>query len=331
MDKFDRIYELDRLLRGRRTPVPLQRIMDELECSEATAKRAIRHLRDRLNAPVRWDRQREGYLYDTDREPRWELPGLWFNADELYALLSSYRLLESIQSGLLDEYVRPLRDRLQRMLRNRRAGHPQIERRVRILPAASRDLPGTAFRQVAAALLERKRLRVRYRARSGDGPTERDVSPQRLVHYRSNWYLDGWCHLRQALRSFSVDRIEVLDVVDAPTLDLPDDELDAFFATAYGIFGGEPTDTAILRFTPYAARWVADEQWHPKQVHAWLDDGRYELRVPYGDPTELIMDVLKWGPEVEVVGPDGLRAKVGQRLQEALDAYRTDGDRGITE
>lgn len=331
MDKFDRIYELDRLMRGRRTPVPLQRIMAELECSPATAKRAIRHLREQLGAPIRFDREREGYVYDGEREARFELPGLWFNPDELYALLASYQLLDAIRAGALGDYVRPLRDRLQRMLRNRRAGHPEIEQRVRILPSASRPLPAAPFRQVAAAVLERKRLHVRYRARSQDAPTERTVSPQRLVHYRSNWYLDGWCHLRDGLRSFSVDRLEVLDVDDAPALDLPDDELDAFFATAYGIFGGAPTATAVLRFSPYAARWVADEQWHPEQTHTWLDDGRYELRVPYGDPTELIMDVLKWGPEVEVVGPDGLRAKVGERLQEALAAYRTDGDRGITE
>lgn len=321
MDKLDRIHELDRLLSGRRTAVSLEYITDHLECSEATAKRAIRFLRDRFDAPIRWDRVRHGYYYDAPQEQSFQLPGLWFNADELYALLSSYRLLESIQTGLLDEYVKPLRERLQKMLRNRRAGHPEIEKRVRILPIAHRKVPGSAFRQVAAALLERKRIRVAYSARSTDAPTERDLSPQRLVHYRSNWYLDAWCHLRDGLRSFSIDRIEVLDIVDGAALALPDRMLDEHYATAYGIFSGEPTATAVLRFTERAARWVADEQWHPDQTATWLECGGFELRVPYNDPTELIMDVLKWGQDVQVVAPDALRTRVATRLRDALAQY----------
>lgn len=323
MDKFDRIFQLDRLLRGRRRPVSLERIQQELECSSATAKRAIQHLRNHLNAPVRWDRERRGYLYSEDRESGYELPGLWFNADELYALLSSYRLLESIQSGLADEYVKPLRERLQRMLRNRRAGHAEVERRIRILPSAVRPLPAQAFRQVAAGLLERKRLHVRYDARGSSGVSERHVSPQRLVHYRSNWYLDAWCHLRDGLRSFAVDRIEVLDVVDGGAIDVPDAELDAWFASSYGIFAGAPQGVALLRFTPHAARWVADETWHPEQQARTLPDGGIEFEIPFGDPTELIMDVLKWGPDVEVVAPPELRTRVAARIEATLTRYAT--------
>lgn len=50
-------------------------------------------------------------------------------------------------------------------------------------------------------------MRIRYHSRSKDERTERVVSPQRLIYYRDNWYLDAWDHLREALRSFSIDRI----------------------------------------------------------------------------------------------------------------------------
>jgi len=51
------------------------------------------------------------------------------------------------------------------------------------------------------------------------------------------------------------------------------------------------------------ARWVADEQWHPRQTGRFLEGGRYELQVPYSDPCERVMDILKFGAEVEVVAP----------------------------
>lgn len=69
------------------------------------------------------------------------------------------------------------------------------------------------------------------------------------------------------------------------------------------------------------SRWVADEQWHPQQAGRFLEDGRYELRVPYSDPRELVMDILKHGPDVEVMAPSELRAAVADRLRAASGQY----------
>ena len=97
--------------------------------------------------------------------------------------------------------------------------------------------------------------------------------------------------------------------------------LDRHFAGAYGIFAGEPKFTAVLRFTPQRARWVAEEEWHPRQEGKMLDDGCYELRVPYADPRELIGDILRHGPEVVVIGPPALREEVARRLEATLKQY----------
>jgi predicted DNA-binding transcriptional regulator YafY len=69
------------------------------------------------------------------------------------------------------------------------------------------------------------------------------------------------------------------------------------------------------------SRWVADEQWHPEQVGKWIGE-HYELHVPYANPTELLMDILKYGPDVEVVAPAALRTMVEERLRQALQQYR---------
>jgi predicted DNA-binding transcriptional regulator YafY len=168
-------------------------------------------------------------------------------------------------------------------------------------------------------VLERRQLTFRYRARTSGSEGQRTVSPQRLTHYRENWYLDAFDHDRKALRSFAVDRITQPQVLDAVADDVAEAELDAHLAGSYGIFAGPPKAWATLVFSPRAARWVADEYWHSRQEGRFLADGRYELRVPYSNARELLMDVLRYGPDAEVAAPPALReeAKILLRLAAA--------------
>ena len=322
MDKFDRIYELHSLLKAHRHPVSLQAIQEKLECSESTARRIVDALRDRFAAPIEYDRERNGWHYDHAQRQLYELPGLWFSADELYALTVSHNLLANLQPDILSSYISPLKNRIENILQHKRAGHPDIARRIRIFQQAARPTDLDQFRRIAGATIERRQLRILYHGRERDQTSERTVSPQRLTYYRSNWYLDAWCHLRDGLRTFSLDRAHVVEVNDTPAEDIADETLDAHFASTYGIFAGPPKQIAVLRFTPTAARWVADEHWHPDQQGEVLPDGSYELHIPYSDPRELVMDILKYGEEVEVVAPEALREQVRQKLRAALDNYK---------
>jgi predicted DNA-binding transcriptional regulator YafY len=83
---------------------------------------------------------------------------------------------------------------------------------------------------------------------------------------------------------------------------------------------------ALLRFSKERARWVADERWHPEQVGQYLVDGRYELRIPYRQDKELVMDILRHGAAVEVISPDTLRLAVQEQLQRAIAQYKQPSD-----
>jgi len=321
MDRTERFQRIDRLLRERRS-VPLALILERLEVSRATFKRDLEYLRERCNAPIVFDRELGGYRYDEPADgPRFALPGLWFSAAELHALVTLERLVEGLQPGLLAAHVGPLKERLRAMLGASAADADAVVQRVRLLGLGQRRVAPAPFEVVAGALFTRCRLRLRHFNRATDRHSERTVSPQRLVHYRNNWYLDAWCHLRCALRSFAVDAIEQAEALDSPVREIGDRELEAHFAGGYGIFTGEPTAVARLRFSPERARWVAAEQWHPEQQSAWLPDGSYRLEVPYSDDRELVMDILKHGAEVEVEGPAELRRRVAHLLADAVRRY----------
>lgn len=321
MGQTERLHKIKKRLDAGRC-LGRQALLDEFEISVATLKRDIAYLRERWGLPVRYDAARAGWLLDRSAQPAgapYELD-LALREDEIHALLAMQQLLAGLEpGGVLAPRLAPLRHRLTRLLeRGLRAPPTDVARRIRVLALGARRLPLPHYQAVAHALLARRRLHIAYRARGGGVTTQREVSPQRLVHWRDNWYCDAWCHLREQLRIFSVDAIEDVQVLDQPALDLPDDELDALLTGGYGIFAGPARHRARLRFSAERARWVAGERWHPDQRGHHDPQGRWVLDLPYADPRELVMDILRHVPQVEVLWPDELAEEVRRRLVEGL-------------
>jgi predicted DNA-binding transcriptional regulator YafY len=319
MSQMERMYEIDRLLKCRRA-TPLEVFIENTSASRATIIRDLTYMKDRLRAPIIWDRELRGYRLDGP----FSLPAVYLSESEIHALLVLNQLVARIQPSFLDEHLEPLRELLHKLMGPASAGDADLERRIRILQVASRPVSSRHFQIVCRALLGRGRVRIRYYSRARDQETDRVVSPQRLVHYRDNWYLDAWCHSKDGLRSFALDAILEAVGVEEAALQVPDDQLDRELGAGYGIFSGEQVRTAVLRFTPEMARWVSREKWHRLQEGSFGADGSYTLEVPYSAERELVMDIMRFGPEVEVLGPPELRESVSAALKKALSAYSSE-------
>lgn len=311
MDRTERFYKIDQLLQERRI-ASFAQIQEALGVSRATVKRDLQYLRDRFSAPLVYDRDAGGYRFEQPaaHAPKYELPGLWFNASEIHALLMMRHLLEEVQPGLLGPHIAPLQTRLNSLLGSRDDAPEDIARRIRIVHATRRQADLRHFEILASALLGRHRLSIRHWHRGTDTETEREISPQRLIWYRGNWYLDAWCHLRGGIRSFAVDAIRQATLLDRKAKEITQKALDAVLGAGYGIFAGTKVEWAKLRFSPEHARWVAHEQWHPEQKSTLAADGSCLLEIPYANPTELVMDILRHGTGVEVIGPASLRKRL---------------------
>jgi predicted DNA-binding transcriptional regulator YafY len=323
MERTERFYKIQNLLRSRHF-VSMQDFLSELGVSRATFKRDLEYLRDRMCAPIVYDRDQKAYGFDpaVSDSTLWQLPGLWFSADELQALLTMDRLLGDLQPGVLSELIAPLRKRLRGLLESGEHSAEDIARRIKILSMGSRRVAPAHFRTIATAVLTRKRLRLRHQRRQDGEVIDREVSPQRLVHYRDNWYLDAWCHKRQALRTFGLDAIETaMAVPDKDVKEISEDTLERHFASGYGIFAGSATRDAVLQFGASSARWVSRETWHPEQIGTPQLDGTYLLQFPYAQEPELVMDILKYGADVQVLAPESLRKAVAEKLRAAAKLY----------
>jgi len=321
MDRTERFYRIELLIRNR-GGVSFQALLGELEVSPATLKRDLQYLRDRMDAPIVYDRGEDAYRFAaaaTARPASHELPGVWFSEQEIHALLTMHQLIAGLDAdAVLSRHLQPMLDKLNGMLGANAQESRQMMKRVKIVSAAARPVASRHFELIGSALQKRQRLQLRYHTRGKGTRSERVVSPLRLVHYRSTWYLDAWCHEAGALRRFALDAIERAQRLEQRAKEVALKTVEAELDGGYGIFGGKALRSATLVFDAEPAQWVANETWHPGQTGRWLDDGRYELRLPYADGTELAMDVLRHAGQVEVVGDEALRDAVRSRLVRAL-------------
>ena len=333
MNQLDRLYQLERLLRSRQA-LGRDALIHELEISRATLKRYLEVLRDRMNVPVVYDRDSNTYAISQPADKsqtgtrRQELPGVWFSQQEIIALLTMYQLIAGLDSaGMLQRHLQPILQRLTAMLGSTHMQAQELQRRVRVIGAARREVPSRFFELVGLALTQRRRLQVTYFTRSRNDTSERSLSPQRLVHHRNTWYLDAWCHSSKKLKRFALDAIRDAHILDEPVKEVALSTVEKTMDEGYGIYAGTKLQWATLVFTPWSAIWVAPEQWHPAQKSRKLPDGSLELKVPYTHDDELLMDIQRHGADVRVIAPVDLRDKLLAGLRRAVEQY-ADGAAG---
>jgi predicted DNA-binding transcriptional regulator YafY len=254
-----------------------------------------------------------GYKYTAEE---FNLPGLWFTEREVYSLLLMHSLLDQLQPGFVREQLGPFRDKLRGLLGKSGRGTQSILERMQVGAAPQRPVDPEHFQAICDATLRRRKLRMRYYSRSRGAESDRVVSPQRVIYYRGNWYLDGWCHEKEAMRRFAIDAVRLVSVLEEPAL-----EVASGGTQGYGIFSGPAENTAVLLFDAVAARWIAEEEWHPQQRASVQPNGGLQLEVPYSNPQEILMDILRHGPHVEVVSPASLRNAVAEQHREAAEKY----------
>jgi len=311
---------MEKLLKAGNGFVSSTRLREKLEGSRHTVYRTIETYEIETGAEIEYDSKGKGYRLVKEGGAI-ECGVLRLSPNEILVLLGVMRQLDQLSMTTLEGELRPLRERLVKILRQEHIEASAILERLKVLSVEVRSIDAEIFENCSRALAERRKLKISYLSRSRDELTTRTVSPQHIVCYRDNWYLDAWCHSRNGLRIFSLDRIRQSTVLKEKAKTISNKKLNQHYADAYGIFAGPANAKAVLRFSPNVAKWVSSERWHPEQEGEYLDDGTYELKFPYGHDRELVMDILRYGPDVEVISPKKLRQTVRKSLREALKKY----------
>lgn len=294
-------------------------LAERFEISRKTAQRTIQFLRDRMLAPLAYDAARKGYYYT---EKTFDLPRLRATQEELLSVLLARRLLSRCAGGLISEQIR----RMTRKLFQNSNGHFQITPED-IDEAFSAEWHGHApaapqvFQQVVNALLNRRMLRFSYRSPGTSALTKREAEPHHLQHYMANWVLIAFCHSRTAWRKFYLSRMEGLDVLDTAFSRRPKEDWWHLLEESFGIFQGPKAVKVTLRFTPFRARWIKEQHWHPEQEMTLLPDGGLDLSFPVADFREVKMKILQFGADVKVMAPEDLANEIREEIGRMQGVY----------
>lgn len=297
-------------------------LCEKVECTAVTLNRLIKILRDQFGAPLINSRQYGGYKYDLKNGEKFELPGMWFKTDEIEALICIESIISSIQKGYLEKTFSAFRKRLELLLDSHDIEIKEWKERFKVIPIAYRKTDNIVFSRTVEAVLHRQKLKISYHKLGEKQPYERVISPQTILRYKDNWYVDAWCHNSEGLRSFTLNRVRNIVILEDKAIDVSLNELEAFFSKSYGIFNGPVENTAEILFSGIAAQIVSEEMWHPDQTGEWKNEETYLLKIPYSSSRELLMDVLRWGENSEVLSPPQLRAEITRVTEDIIKKYK---------
>jgi predicted DNA-binding transcriptional regulator YafY len=320
-DKLIRRLSLVALLLSRRgQPVSAGEIRSRVEgyptMTEEAFKRRFFEDRDelrRLGIAIRAD---EDPLSETSSElyslpaDAYYLEPVALDGDEVAALAACLAVLEDRFA-----YSQPLRLALLSLAQ----GRPEIVTEAEAPPLTVMPEvhePAAALPKLQAAVAERKTVTFAYYAITSDSERERVVDPYGLQLVAGEWYLIGWCHLREALRTFRLSRIrsQVKFHSRRPHDFSPPDDFDlAAYRDRPAWQLTEPRGSARVRISPAMAWWV-EAHWAHCGTMDRADDGSILYETPYADPRPLLGWVLGLADEAELLEPAELRERIAGEL-----------------
>ncbi len=236
---------------------------------------------------------------------------------ETAALLMSRDLLGPARTGAVGSAVTSAFDKIGRVLsRDALRLLDQMRESVGVR-AIGAKLQAPAAEHVALiqkALLDRRRLDMRYYSMSRDEESRRQVDPYHLTVFDGGFYLVGYCHLRKTERVFAVERIRDLKMLAMNFALRPGFSAEEYLKHAWGIVKGEIVPVKVI-FSRSVARYIRDRLWHPSQKFRELSDGRLEMNLRVADTLEVRRWVLGYGPDAELIEPASIRQALREQAE----------------
>jgi predicted DNA-binding transcriptional regulator YafY len=252
----------------------------------------------------------------------YKLPPLIFTPEEAVTVCLGAELTKEMWGKLYEEAAQGAIAKIENVLPDEQRDEVAWARRA--LVTSGLHYPGLAdceplLQTVRGAIRAQKRIRIRYQGSQQTSPLDREVDPYALANSRGWWYVVGFCRLRNEVRSFRVDRILALKVLDSG-FEHPGD----FDARRYLI--PEPRGAAIrarLRFAPAAAHLVLNNRMWWEAVEP-QPDGSALATFSMPDLFWAASLALSYGPAVTVEEPEELRQLVGEWARAAANFYSRD-------
>lgn len=203
----------------------------------------------------------------------------------------------------------------------------KMSKRVSVGVTLIRECNSEYLDTLSKAISSHNPVEIMYRAVSSGDTTLRVVDPYGLTFRFGAWYLIGHCHLRNEVRTFGVDRIRNLRVLDDHFKYPKDWDLEEYLKRGWALQADAEPEEVVLRFDKSIAPWIIDCKFHPLQKMTRQRDGSVLFKVTVAGVAEIQHWVLSFGDKVEVLSPDSLRDAVAAASRRMAAMYSAAGDK----
>ncbi|HLO32869.1 MAG TPA: YafY family protein [Anaerolineales bacterium] len=252
----------------------------------------------------------------------YKIPPLVFSLEEAVAVYLGTSLVSEMWGELYREAAQGAMAKLENILPNEQRGEIDWARHSLIATGLQRSdlnvfLP--VLEDLRRAVHEHHRVDAIYQNTTNMKATRRKIDPYALVFRSGLWYLVGYCHLRAAPRTFRVDRIQKLSILDG-SFQVPEDfQIHNYLKNE---FKDQPVMQARLRFCPQAAHIAASNRvlWESIQDNP---DGSVDVTLTAPDIPWLASMTLSFADLVTVLEPPELRDMVREWAQATANLYQS--------
>jgi predicted DNA-binding transcriptional regulator YafY len=315
---YERFIWFDDRVRQKKYPNTTS-LSKEFEVSVKTAQRDIEFMRDRLNCPLQYDASLKGYFYEDET---FSLPLIYLSSGELLSLMVAKKLLEDMSGSCMADEITSVVDKITSIIQKHSSGTTTMDEVLSFHLIEYSPTPEEIFRTVLEACIKKKALSFNYRSPARDEITERRVDPYHLFNYMGTWHLIGYCHMRNDIRTFKINRIRNPKILRDSFAVRKNFSFKEYFFSSFGLYKGEEPVGVKIRFAPETSKWVDDHIWHKDQKTRILEDGSLELSFPVAEFSEIAREIMKHGSGVEVIEPESLRQLIKSEAEKILKIYQ---------
>lgn len=320
---YERILWLHQKIQAGEYP-NAQDLRAHFEISIRTAHRDVAFLRDHLCAPLRFDRQRQGFYYT---DPAFQLPVIWMTGGELLAIFLAERVLRQYAGTPYEAGLRSAFEKICRALPEPvSVDLNALGEVVSFEVGPARPVEAEIYRQVAEAIQERRRLQMDYYVASRNERTQRRIDPYHLHNHAGDWYLIAYDHRRCAMRDFALSRIQAIKET-GETFELrPDFDRRVYLANHFGGYRSSKPVEVVVRFDAYQSRWIREKQWQGETKRTEHPDGSLTLHLTVPVLDAVMRWILQFGSHAQVLEPQELRESMEKEVEAMRKGYAGRGE-----
>ena len=317
--QYRRLLFIDRKIREGKYP-NCSSLAKEWEVSSKTIQRDIDYMRYDLDAPLEYESSKHGYYYT---EANYTMPAINISESDLFSVCIAERALRQFEHTPLYEKLVKIFDRIEDSLPSRTDADPAwIENRIFFSPEPASIVDSKIWETLAHALRENRQVRITHSSPGKNKRVSRVVDSYHLVNFKGEWYLSSMCHLRKAVRTFAVSRIENAELLDTNFTMPSDFTREKMFGDSFGIIWSAEIHDVRIEFDSEAAPYINERTWHPEQKITRKKGGKLEISFRTNHINEVKDWVLSWGPHAKAKAPDILVRKVRSDLKSTISQYK---------